>query len=152
MSKRLLVFLMLLATVVSLAGCGTSLQQLYAGPRRPRSNEVVLIHRGNMGGGLRLTKIGSIQGTYGSSWDGAFELAIVPGKCEVQYGFVSGGAGVTPGGTLEFDAQPGHTYEFVLEVEDVGKLSRRQLQVFDARTHRRIWPHSSSALGSDSPG
>jgi hypothetical protein len=139
MSKRL-PFLLMLATMVSSVGCGTSLQQLYAGPRRPRDNEAVLIHRGNMSGGLRLTKIGSIKGTYGSAWDGAFELAIVPGETEVEYGFVSSGSGLTPGGTLEFEAQQGHTYEFVLEIEDVGNVSKRQLRVFDARTHRRVWP------------
>jgi hypothetical protein len=143
MSKRLIVFFVLLATVVAISGCGASLQQLYEGPRRPRDNEVVLIHRGNIGAGFRLTKIGSIKGTFGSDWDGAFELAIVPGECEVEYGFVSSGSGLIPGGSLEFEAQPGHTYEFTLEIEQEGDLSRRRLRVYDARTHRRVWPSSA---------
>lgn len=142
MLRRLLISWVTLGTLASITGCGTDLQQLYAGPRRPHSNEVVLIHRGNMGGGLRLTKIGSISGTFGSAWDGAFELAIAPGECEVEYGFVSSGSGLTSGGTLEFDAQPGHTYEFVLEVEEDGNRSTRKIQVFDARSRRRVWPSS----------
>jgi hypothetical protein len=143
---------MLLMTGISTAGCGPDLQQLYAGPRRPRYSEVVLVHRGNMGGGLRLTKIGSIKGSFGSDWDGAFELAIVPGECEVQYGFVSDGSGYTPGGTLEFEAQPGHTYEFVLEVKDAGYRSKRKVLVYDARTHRQVWPSSVSGRDSTHPG
>jgi hypothetical protein len=135
------------ALVFLIFGCSGSHVRMYAGEKLPPEN-ISVIKSGPNGSNVKLMAIDSKtkknRGFYGSSWDGAFNVELVPGPHTFVFAYENFGAISYADQSFAIDMKPGKTYlvDVTIKKESSGiNLSKSwKIEILDAETHQPFSP------------